>query len=114
MDKLGIYLSVSLYFVVGTLVEFALVLFLKIYYEQKKSKIKNLKQLNSIEPDDTLNELDFEKWKKKTSHNDIESKKLDREKKLICSEIPLIKIDTYASFIFISGYILFNIIYWSL
>ena len=43
MDKLGIYLSVSLYFVVGTLVEFALVLFLKIYYEQKKSKIKKIK-----------------------------------------------------------------------
>ena len=114
MDKLGIYLSVSLYFVVGTLVEFALVLFLKIYYEQRKSKIRDMNQLNSIEPDDTLDELDFSKWKKKTSHNDNESKKLDEKKKTIFKEIPLIKIDTYASFIFISGYLLFNVIYWSL
>ena len=114
MDKLGIYLSVSLYFVVGTLVEFALVLFLKIYYEQRKSKIRNMNPLNSIEPDDTLDELDFNKWKKKTSRNDNESKKLDEKKMQILNEIPLIKIDTYASFVFISGYMLFNVIYWSL
>ena len=65
MDRLGIYLSVSLYFVVGTLVEFALVLFLKIYYEQRKSKVRDMNQLSSIESDDTLDELAFHKWKKK-------------------------------------------------
>ena len=114
MDKLGIYLSVSLYFVVGTLVEFALVLFLKIYYEQRKSKAKSMNQLNSIEPDDTLDELDFKRWKKMTSHKNNELKKQDEKTKRILNEIPLIKIDTYASFIFISGYLLFNIIYWSI
>ena len=114
MDRLGIFLSVSLYFVVGTLVEFALVLFLKIYYDQRKSKIRNMNKLNSIKSDDTLDELDFNKWKKKTSRNENESKKLDEKKKRILNEIPLIKIDTYASFVFISGYMLFNIIYWSL
>ena len=114
MDRLGIFLSVSLYFVVGTLVEFALVLFLKIYYDQRKSKIRNMNKLNSIKSDDTLDELDFNKWKKKTSRNENESKKLDEKKKRILNEIPLIKIDTYASFVFISGYLLFNVIYWSL
>ena len=100
MDRLGIFLSVSLYFVVGTLVEFALVLFLKIYYEQRKNKIKIINQSNSIEPDDTLNGLDFEKWKKKALQNDNELKKQDQKKKRILNEIPLIKIDTYVVEIF--------------
>ena len=73
-----------------------------------------MSQLNSIEPDDTLDELDFNKWKNKTSNNDKELKKLDEKKKQIVNEIPIIKIDTYASFVFISGYMLFNFIYWSL
>lgn len=123
MDKLGIFLSVSLYFVVATLVEFALVLFVKIYNEQKKEQVRCEKQLLPLDCTESLNDIALDKWKKKALPTGMgiaipkdkeQNNSENREENKVLLEISLFKIDKYASFIFISSYLLFNLIYWNL
>ena len=123
MDKLGIFLSVSLYFVVATLIEFALVLFVKIHNEQNKDKIKCEKELLPLDYTESLNDIALDKWKKKALPTGMglaipkdkeQNKSENKEEKKELLEISLFKIDKYASFIFISSYLLFNLIYWNL
>ena len=116
MDKLGIFLSVSLYFVVATLIEFALVLLIKIYNEKSYRKRVCKNRLKPLVIHESLDQFDIEKWSRTVSSQnimDLNKPEQDRRKK-VSLDISIPKIDTHASFIFISGYILFNIIYWNL
>ena len=61
MDKLGIFLSVSLYFVVATLIEFALVLLIKIYNEKSYRKRVCKNRLKPFIIHESLDEFDIEK-----------------------------------------------------
>lgn len=117
MDKLGVFLSVSLYFVVATLIEFALVLLIKNYNEQNYSKRecqRNQSQKNRLKPTihRSLDDFNIENWSKTVSSQNIMDLKKQKKRALLALSIP--KIDTYASFIFISGYMFFNLIYWNL
>ena len=117
MDKLGVYLSVSLYFVVATLIEFALVLFLKVYSEQRNKKNGSNNKLRPFCSLESIDKFVLAKRTKKASQNEtgLKSKELENKKiRNVSLEASLIKIDTYASFIFFTGYILFNFIYWCL
>ena len=106
MDKLGIFLSVSLYFVVATLVEFALVLFVKIYNEQRKDKIRCEKELSPLGYTESLNDIALDKWKRKALPTgmglaipkDKEQKNSgNKEENKDLLEISLFKIDKYDS-----------------
>ena len=116
MDKLGIFLSVSLYFVVATLIEFAFVLLIKIYNEKSYRKRVCKNRLQPLGFHESSDEIDIEKWSKMVSTQnimDLNKPKQDNRKK-VSLDLSIPKIDKYASFIFISGYIFFNIIYWNL
>ena len=82
MTALGIYISVSLFFLMGTILEFAVVL----YLQRKQEYIHGKKKRNTsiIKKDGTLSEL----------------------------QLFGTKLDSMAFIFFMSSFILFNMVYW--
>ena len=109
VDKLGVYLLFSLFFVVATMLEFAIVLLLK-----RNPKIPKMSQLMTnfyamLGMDKTS---EFHR-NKGTKIQDLEDRNdnIGRRKDLNALAAYIL-IDLIASFLFPISYLLFNIIYW--
>ena len=83
MNSLGIYLLTSLLFVIGSMLEFAVIMFVQRRHELgQASKVATPSNLKS-----RRSSLDIKSWSA--------------------------KIDGFAMMIFLSGYVLFNAVYWA-
>ena len=116
MDRLGIYLSFSLYFVVAAIFEFACVLLMKRYSEHMANDIKSKAKEEAISQffnigNNILNRA-------KVTDDQLVNQRLflmtKRTRRIQCFDISPTKIDIAAFFVFLVGYMLFNIAYWCL
>lgn len=115
MDKLGIYLSVSLYFVVAALVEFAVVLSLTTYYQNKINRIAS--DVEEIADRSKSEAIETSIWSKISMNENETAHRISKIKPNKTSKATLLesyhtKIDKQAPIFFSFSFLMFNFIYW--